>query len=88
MENKIDFISGLFPKPTKIDWIDSNVAVHIPTLKKELDRLNKYANEKGYVNLCLCTSKSKEKQYFKRDDFNPKIEVTSQDHNPDRDLPF
>jgi len=89
MDNKIDFISGLFPKPTKVDWIDSNISVHIPTLRKELVRLEKLANDKGYVNLCLCTAKSKDKQYFKLDNYKPKEEVTAQEHNPDReDLPF
>lgn len=88
MDNKIDFISGIYPKPTKVEWIASNVALHLPTLRKELDRLEEYANDKGYVNTCLCTAKNG-KQYFKRDDYKPKDEVTAQEHSPDReDLPF
>ena len=87
-KNKIDFISGLFPQPTKVDWIKSNVGINIPALRKELDRLEQYANDKGWVNTCLCTAKNG-KQYFKRDDYKPKEEVKAADHNPDReDLPF
>ena len=88
MDNKIDFISGIYPKPTKVEWILSNTAIHIETMRKELDRLEQFANDKGYVNWCLCQSKNG-KQYYKRDDYKPKEEVKAADHNPDReDLPF
>ena len=88
MDNKIDFISGIYPKPTKVEWILSNDSIHIETMRKELDRLEEFANDKGYVNTCLCTAKNG-KQYFKRDDYKPKDEVTAQEHSPDReDLPF
>ena len=57
MDNKIDFISGIYPKPTKVEWILSNDSIHIETMRKELDRLEEFANDKGYVNWCLVKPK-------------------------------
>ena len=87
MDNKIKFISGLFPHPTKSSWVKSNIGIKYHDFKKELENLEKYIDDKGYVNISLCESKSG-KQYFKIDEYKPKQEVTAQDHSPDRDLPF
>jgi hypothetical protein len=84
--DKIKFISGLYPKPAKVDWVKSDVSVNIELLIEELKKLKPRAT-KGFINLSLCESKAG-KQYFKLNDFKPK-EVTTADHSPDRDdLPF
>jgi hypothetical protein len=86
MDNKIKFISGLYPKPAKVDWVKSDVSVNIELLIEELNKLKPKAI-KGFINLSLCESKAG-KQYFKLNDYKPK-EVTTADHSPDRDdLPF
>ena len=36
MDKKIDFISGLFPQPTKTDWVKSNIGIKINEFRKEL----------------------------------------------------
>ncbi len=84
--DKIKFISGLYPKPAKVDWVKSDVSVNIELLIEELKKLKPRAT-KGFINLSLCESKAG-KQYFKLNDYKPK-EVTTADHSPDRDdLPF
>tara|TARA_R100001129_G_scaffold134197_3_gene95498 strand:+ start:193 stop:450 length:258 start_codon:yes stop_codon:yes gene_type:complete len=84
--DKIKFISGLYPKPAKVDWVKSDVSVNIELLIEELNKLKPRAT-KGFINLSLCESKAG-KQYFKLNDYKPK-EVTTADHSPDRDdLPF
>tara|TARA_R100001163_G_C5053552_1_gene190109 strand:+ start:315 stop:575 length:261 start_codon:yes stop_codon:yes gene_type:complete len=86
MDNKIKFISGLYPKPAKVDWVKSDVSVNIELLIEELNKLKPKAI-KGFINLSLCESKAG-KQYFKLNDYKPK-EVTASEHSPDRDdLPF
>ena len=50
--------------------------------------VEKFVDERGFVNISLCQSKSG-KQYFKLNDYKPKQEVKAADHSPDRDdLPF
>ena len=84
--DKIKFISGLYPKLAKVDWVKSDVSVNIELLIEELKKLKPRAT-KGFINLSLCESKAG-KQYFKLNDYKPK-EVTTADHSPDRDdLPF
>ena len=84
--DKIKFISGLYPKPAKVDWVKSDVSVNIELLIEELNKLTPNAI-KGFITLSLCESKAG-KQYFKLNDYKPK-EVTTADHSPDRDdLPF
>ena len=84
--DKIKFISGLYPKPAKVDWVKSDVSVNIELLIEELKKLKPRAT-KGFINLSLCESKAGN-QYFKLNDYKPK-EVTTADHSPDRDdLPF
>ena len=84
--DKIKFISGLYPKPAKVDWVKNDVSVNIELLIEELKKLKPRAT-KGFINLSLCESKAG-KQYFKLNDYKPK-EVTTADHSPDRDdLPF
>lgn len=88
MENKIKFISGLYPKPTKTDWVLSNISVKKNEFLEELKNLKE--DENGWVMIDLCQSKNG-KQYFKENNFKPeRKEVTSQEHSPDRedDLPF
>lgn len=87
MDNKIKFIGGLFPHPTNSSWVKSNIGIKYHDFKKELESLEQYIDEKGYLNICLCESKNG-KQYFKLDEYKQKKEVTAQQHNPDRDLPF
>ena len=89
MDKKIDFISGLFPQPTKTDWVKSNIGIKINEFRKELNRLEKLQDERGFVNISLCQSKSG-KQYSKVNDYKPdQKEVTASEHSPDRDdLPF
>ena len=84
--DKIKFISGLYTKTAKVDWVKSDVSVNIELLIEELNKLKPKAI-KGFINLSLCESKAG-KQYFKLNDYKPK-EVTTADHSPDRDdLPF
>ena len=61
--DKIKFISGLYPKPAKVDWVKSDVSVDIELLIEELNKLKPKAI-KGFINLSLCESKAG-KQYFK-----------------------
>ena len=88
MDNKIEFIGGLFPQPTKTEWVKSNVGIKLNDFRKELNRLEKFVDDRGFVNISLCQSKGG-KQYFKLNDYKPKQEVKAADHSPDRDdLPF
>jgi|TARA_R100000455_G_C6223024_1_gene86873 hypothetical protein len=85
MDKNINFVQGIYAKQYK-EWL-TRVSFHIPTMKKNIEKWEKEMNEKGYKEIEMLLSK-KGALYFKEKDII-KQEITSQDHNPDRnDLPF
>ena len=89
MEGK--FINGLYCRKGNVEWKQAQISIKVEDFAKELIRLKEVAAEnKGFINIDICTSKDGSKMYAVLNDFKPvpQGKVNASDHSPDRDLPF
>lgn len=91
MDSKL--INGLYCKEGNVEWKKVSIGVRVDVFAKELIRLKEVAaNNNGYLNIDICTSKDGQKLYAVLNDFKPipKEQVTATEHSPDREesLPF
>ena len=89
MEGK--FINGLYCRKGNVEWKQAQISIKVEDFAKELIRLKDVAAEnKGFVNIDICTSKDGSKMYAVLNDFKPvpQEKVSASDHSPYRDLPF
>tara|TARA_B100001059_G_C17749743_1_gene536447 strand:+ start:102 stop:371 length:270 start_codon:yes stop_codon:yes gene_type:complete len=89
MEGK--FINGLYCRKGNVEWKQAQISIKVEDFAKELIRLKEVAAEnKGFINIDICTSKDGSKMYAVLNDFKPvpQEKVNASDHSPDRDLPF
>ena len=91
MESKL--INGLYCKKGNVEWKNVSIGLNVGTFAKELMRLKDVAAEnKGFLNIDICTSKDGQKLYAVLNDFKPvkQEQVNASQHSPDRntDLPF
>jgi len=85
------FINGLYCRKGNVEWKQAQISIKVEDFAKELIRLKDVAAEnKGFVNIDICTSKDGSKMYAVLNDFKlvPQEKVSASDHSPDRDLPF
>lgn len=85
------FINGLYCRKGNVEWKQAQISIKVEDFAKELIRLKEVAAEnKGFINIDICTSKDGSKMYAVLNDFKPvpQEKVSSSDHSPDRDLPF
>ena len=89
MEGK--FINGLYCRKGNVEWKQAQISIKVEDFAKEIIGLKDVAAEnKGFVNIDICTSKDGSKMYAVLNDFKPvpQEKVSASDHSPDRDLPF
>ena len=86
MDSKL--INGLYCKKGNVEWKNVSIGLNVETFAKELIRLKDVAAEnRGYLNIDICTSKDGQKLYAILNDFKPiaKEQVSATEHSPDRD---
>tara|TARA_R110001606_G_C15214458_1_gene633277 strand:+ start:44 stop:319 length:276 start_codon:yes stop_codon:yes gene_type:complete len=91
MESKL--INGLYCKKGNVEWKNVSIGLKVDTFAQELIRLKEVAaDNNGFLNIDVCTSKDGQKLYAVLNDFKPvkQEQVNSSQHSPDRDsdLPF
>lgn len=93
MENNL--INGLYCKKGNVEWKNVTIGLNVEAFAKELIRLKDVAAEnRGFLNIDICTSKDGQKLYAVLNDFKPvpQESVSAAKHSPDRestaDLPF
>jgi len=88
MENKL--ANGFYTKKGNQQWKIVTIGVKIDDAIKELQAMKQYANDNGFCDMDICTSKDGSKVYPTWNLFAvEKKQVTSAQHSPDRDsVPF
>ncbi len=94
MDGKL--INGLYCKKGNVEWKNVSIGLKVDSFAQELIRLKDVAaDNNGFINIDICTSKDGTKMYAVLNDFKPvpQDSVSAANHSPDRteskvDLPF
>ena len=84
-----DFVNGIIPKESKLDWVVLNMSVKVEELQNFLKSKEQFAKDNdGWINIDVLRSKNDQsKIYCKFSTWKPKTrQVSSGEHQPDREL--
>jgi len=89
MENETIFVDGLYPRESKLDWINASFSINVDKFNEFL-KTNKSRGTDGFLSIDIKKSQKTNKLYATLNTYKPK-EVKAVEQAPDRDnddLPF